>query len=66
LPQALVITKQEELVLDDRPANSAAELIPLETRLYAGRSLVKEIARVQLRVAIEPERAAVNGIRPGL
>ena len=60
--RALVRAEEEELVFDDRPADSAAELVALQRVLF-GR---EEVARVQGAVAQELERAAVQFVRARL
>ena len=60
LPQALVVAEEERLVLDDRAADDAAELVAVELRL-AGRRL-EESGRVHARVAQELPAAAVERV----
>ncbi len=57
----LIAEEEEQLVLDYGSADGAAELVALER--VAGRR--EEIARVQIAVAQELERVAMEGIGAG-
>ena len=60
--QLLVTHEAEELVLDERSADREAVLIPLQLVLSAR----EKVARIQRRVANEPEGVSVYRIRSGL
>src|SRR5215467_9581868 len=61
LSQSLIIEQEERAVLDDRAADSSAELIAVELAAFGQ----KEIARVELVVAQEFEGRAVKLVRAG-
>src|ERR1700722_4383001 len=60
-PLALIVGEKEGLVLADRSANGAAELIHLERRLDS----VEEAAGIEIAVAEELESRPVELIRAG-
>ncbi len=64
LAEAFVVAEQEQLVLLERAAQRAAELVPAERRRN-GR-LVEEIARIESAVAQKFEQRSVQRIGSGL
>ena len=65
-PQALVVREDERLVLDDRAADRAAELVLREVALRPSRAVVEPVVGVEGIVAQELEDAAVELVRPRL
>ena len=57
---ALVVGEEEGLVLEDRAAERAAELVLLEIGLGAAGAVVEEVVGVERVVAVELEAAAVE------
>ncbi len=66
LPDSFEVGEEECPVLDDRPANCSAKLVPFEGRLRSG-GVLEEITRIQCAVAEEFVEAPMKsiGARPG-
>ncbi len=62
-PRALVIAKDEELVLDDRAANRAAKLFPICRGKRDSWLVGKGVARLLVAAAMVEEAAAVQLVR---
>src|SRR5947209_7347408 len=62
---AIEAEKVKQLVLLDRAADGAAEIIVDAERLV-GAGRLKEVPRFQVLIVVKLKRAAVNGIRPAL
>src|SRR5262249_59128550 len=67
LAKSFVIAEEEEPVLDDRPADCGAKLIPLQQRFLEGRrTLPEDVAdRVQIGVAKKLVSSAMKLVRTG-
>ena len=65
MPRALVSHEIEQLVLNDRAADAAAELIQAQ-RLLRIRFLVEPVASVKILIAAEVVGGAMNCVGAGL
>src|SRR5207249_707414 len=65
VPEALVVAKDESLVLDNRAARRGAELIALPERLFQSGSVRKKVACVKLAVSQKFVNRAMQLIGPG-
>ncbi len=66
LAVTLIVTKEERLVLEDRAAQGAAELILFEVRLGPARAVVEEVVGIERVVPHELEGAAAQLVGPRL
>ena len=66
LAMPLIVTKEERLVLEDRAAQSATELVLLEVRFGAAGAVVEKVIGVERVVAVELESAAAHPVGAGL
>ena len=64
LPSSLIIGKVEQFILDDRPADGTAKLIPFRTGQCRGR--VERVPRLCGVGVPEPESAAMDVVGTGL
>src|SRR5207247_7738161 len=66
LAQSLVIAEEEPLVLEDGPADVAAELVALEGRQRTPGAVIEKIIRVEVAVTLEVIGYAVIIVAAGL
>src|ERR1700722_15680498 len=66
MPETLIITKEEDLVLDDGAADGTSELIPAQLSLFDSVAIFKPVRGVEDIVAEEFPGGAMNLVRTGL